>query len=68
MRAIGVCVGDVKIGKSEGLGPRWPIPNSWEKGEGKEDDEEEDLRKVPPRKSSLTIRTKRSFAFINTLF
>jgi hypothetical protein len=36
-RAVDVHKGDKIIEMNEGLGPRWPNSNSWEKCEGDED-------------------------------
>jgi len=37
MRAAGVCIGDVKIETSGGLGQRWPTLNSLEEGKKEEE-------------------------------
>jgi hypothetical protein len=37
MKAIGACIGLLKIETSGSLEQRSPTPNSWEKGEGEEE-------------------------------
>lgn len=39
MRAVGMCIWDVENRKKWRCGQRWPIPNSWEEGEGEGEEE-----------------------------